>query len=206
MLMSAKLPPSKQIWIHGFITSGGQKMSKSLGNVIDPLTIVSEYSTDVLRYFLARHIHPFEDSDFTMERFKDAYNGNLANGLGNQVSRIMKLAETHLVSPVTVTDEPLEATFCEKLDTFLVNEALDHVFAHIQKGDEFIQSSEPYKRIKSEDEMVREGARADIEKLVRHVYKVAKHLEPFMPETSRKIIDAVKRNKMPAEPLFLRKE
>ena len=206
MLMSAKLPPSKQIWIHGFITSGGQKMSKSLGNVIDPLTIVSEYSTDVLRYFLARHIHPFEDSDFTMERFKDAYNGNLANGLGNQVSRIMKLAETHLVSPVTVTDEPLEATFCEKLDTFLVNEALDHVFAHIQKGDEFIQSSEPFKRIKSEDETVREGARADIEKLVRHVYKVAKHLEPFMPETSRKIIDAVKRNKMPAEPLFLRKE
>ena len=141
MLMSAKLPVSKTLWIQGFITSDGQKMSKSLGNVIDPLSIVSEYSTDALRYFLARHIHPFEDSDFTMERFKDAYNGNLANGLGNQISRVMKLAETHLVSPVAVVDEPLEEAFCAALDRYAINEAFDIVFSHIQKGDEFIHSS-----------------------------------------------------------------
>ena len=90
--------PSKQIVIHGFITSGGQKMSKSLGNVIDPFAIVSEYGTDALRYYLARHIHPFEDSDFTMEKFKEVYNANLANGLGNLVSRIMKMGQEYLSS------------------------------------------------------------------------------------------------------------
>lgn len=206
MLMSAQLPTSKTIWIHGFITSDGQKMSKSLGNVIDPLTIVSEYSTDALRYFLARHVHPFEDSDFTMERFKDAYNGNLANGLGNQISRVMKLAETHLVSPVAVTDEPLEEAFCAALDRFAIHEAMDIVFSHIQKGDEYIQSTEPFKRIKSEDEAVKAGAVADIEKLVQHIYKIATHLSPFMPETAERIKDAIQRNKMPPAPLFLRKE
>lgn len=206
MLMSAQLPASTTIWIHGFITSDGQKMSKSRGNVIDPLTIVREYNTDVLRYFLARHIHPFEDSDFTMERFKDAYNGNLANGLGNQVSRIMKLAETHLVSPVVVTDEPLEEAFCAALDRYAINEAMDIVFAHIQKGDEYIQSTEPFKRIKSEDEVIKAGALADIEKLVRHLYTIATHLSSFMPETAERIKDAVRRNKMPPEPLFLRKD
>jgi methionyl-tRNA synthetase len=79
--------------IHGFINSGGQKMSKSLGNVINPVTIVDEYGADALRYYLARHINPFEDSDFTMEKFKEAYNAGLANGLGNLVSRVMKMAE-----------------------------------------------------------------------------------------------------------------
>ena len=94
MLLSAGLSTPKQIIIHGFITSGGTKMSKSLGNVASPAQIVSEYGTDALRYYLAREITPFEDGDFTMERFKEVYNANLANGLGNLVSRIMKLAVT----------------------------------------------------------------------------------------------------------------
>src|SRR3989344_718766 len=79
MLISADLASTRQIAIHGFITVNGQKMSKSIGNVIDPLAIVDEYGIDALRYFLARHVHPFEDSDFTMEKFKEAYNANLAN-------------------------------------------------------------------------------------------------------------------------------
>src|SRR5262249_8625273 len=80
MLISADLPSTRQIVIHGFITSDGKKMSKSTGNVIDPYTIVDEYGIDALRLFLAKHIHPFEDSDFTTERFKEAYNADLANG------------------------------------------------------------------------------------------------------------------------------
>ena len=100
MLMACDLPPSKQIIIHGFITSGGQKMSKSLGNVINPLDLVKEYGVDALRYYLLRHIHPFEDSDFTLEKFKEVYNAHLANGLGNLVSRVMKLSEKYLIAEV----------------------------------------------------------------------------------------------------------
>ena len=103
--MSAGLPNSKQIIIRGFINSGGQKMSKSLGNVIDPQTLVNEYGTDAVRYFLAREVNPFEDSDVTLERIKESYNANLANGLGNLVSRVMKMATTYLTSPVELTQE-----------------------------------------------------------------------------------------------------
>ena len=69
MLMSAGIEPSKQIVIHGFITSGGKKMSKSLGNVIDPFEIVEKYGTDAVRYYLAHHVNPFEDSDFIEDKF-----------------------------------------------------------------------------------------------------------------------------------------
>src|SRR6185503_18100280 len=101
MLMAAELPPSHQIVINGFITGdGGVKMSKTLGNVADPTEIVKEYGTDALRFFLAKEISNFEDSPFTMERFKDAYNAGLANGLGNLTSRIMKMAQDNLEGPV----------------------------------------------------------------------------------------------------------
>jgi len=205
MLMSAQLPSSKQIWIHGFITSGGQKMSKSLGNVIDPLQIVSEYGHEALRYYLARHIHPFEDSDFTMERFKESYNAHLANGIGNQVSRVMKLASTHFTEPIQVEEEPLEPTFVALLDRYAINEAMDTIFEHVQKADLYMQNAEPWKAIKSTNPDEKEAAEDDIEKLVRHLYKTACHLEPFMPETAAKIKEAVKTNSMPAS-LFARKE
>src|SRR3990167_9632853 len=100
MLMSGGVKTTDKVVYHGFITSGGHKMSKSLGNVIDPLALVKEYGTDAVRYFLARHVHPFDDSDFTPAHFKDAYNAGLANGLGNLASRIMQLAQTHLSEPI----------------------------------------------------------------------------------------------------------
>ena len=97
MLMAAGVSNSYQIVVDGFITaSGGEKMSKSLGNVVDPREIVNEYGTDTLRYFLLREVSSFEDSPFTVERFKDAYNAGLANGLGNLSSRILTLSEKYL--------------------------------------------------------------------------------------------------------------
>jgi len=88
MLLSAELPLPKSIFVHGFITSGGKKMSKTIGNVVDPFNIMNRFGADPLRYFLLREIQPFEDGDFTEERFVEAYNANLANGLGNYISRI----------------------------------------------------------------------------------------------------------------------
>jgi methionyl-tRNA synthetase len=204
MLFSAGIEPSKQIFIHGFITSGWAKMSKSLGNVIDPITVIDAYGTDALRYFLARHVHPSEDSDFTMDRFHDVYNANLANGIGNLVARVMKMATTHLPGPVTLTDEDkrFEGAIGLEIDRYEFSRAMDLIFEHVGKGDAYVQETQPFKAIK--DPATKEKALADIEKLVHHIYKVAVHLEPFMPDTSRKIKGAVERHEMP-ETMFPRK-
>lgn len=201
MLMSVGLPTTSQIFIHGFITSGGQKMSKSLGNTIDPLEYVDRYGTDAVRYVLLRHIHPFEDSDLTRERFEELYTANLVNGLGNLVARVMKLAEEH-IEPVALTAEDcaIEPAFTAHIERFAFNDAMDLVFEHVGKGDEYMTEHEPYKKIKTEEA---DTARADIEKLVRHIAKIAAHLAPCMPDTSEKILSAVRENKKP-ENLFPR--
>jgi methionyl-tRNA synthetase len=193
--------PSRQIVIHGFITSGGQKISKSLGNVIDPVAIVAEYGTDALRYYLARHIHPFEDSDFTMEKFKDAYNAHLANGLGNLVSRTMKMAETYLSNSVEIPPNTIPDNFKEALDSYEIQKAADVVWSLVSVLDERIQTTEPFKLVKVD----RPKAEEIIRGLVVDLYTIARMLNPLMPETTEKIKRAVKENKMPAQPLFLRK-
>ena len=201
MLMSAGLPTTRQIVYHGFITSGGQKMSKSLGNVIDPIAIVDEYGTDALRYFLARHIHPFEDSDSTMERFMDSYNADLANGLGNLVARVMQLAQSNLAQSVKVHLVPYPEAFTRALDTYKINEAIDHIVARIQALDQKINRTEPFKLVKEDPE---KGKKL-IEELVHELAAIDLMLEPIMPETSRRIIKAIMANKKP-ENLFPRKE
>ena len=83
MLKAADLPPTDQVFYHGFINSGGQKMSKSIGNVISPYELVEKYGTDATRYILLRHVHPTDDSDLTWEKMDEWYTANLVNGLGN---------------------------------------------------------------------------------------------------------------------------
>lgn len=201
MLMSVGLPASKQIIIHGFINSGGQKMSKSLGNVIDPYTVVDEYGVDALRYYLAREIHSFEDSDFTMEKFKIAFNANLANGIGNLTSRIMKMSETYLTEPV-VSDENYPIEFVEALERFDFREATDVIWREIGEMDVYIQTNQPFKVYK-EDKV---AACAMVEELVKRLLSVAHMLGPILPETSEKIKELIKENKSPEAPLFLRKD
>lgn len=201
MLMSVGIEPSKQIVIHGFITSNGEKMSKSLGNVVDPIAIVNEYGTDALRYYLARHIHPFEDSDFTVEKFKEVYNANLANGLGNLVSRVMKMAETYLHAPVEIPENTIPKNFMDALDNYDIQKASDIVWEFITSLDERIQKTEPFKLVKTD----RAKAEEIIRELVTGVYTVARMLNPILPETMEKIKQAVKENKMPVLSLFPRK-
>ncbi|MEK7601201.1 MAG: methionine--tRNA ligase [Patescibacteria group bacterium] len=202
MLLSAGLPTTKQVIYHGFITSGGQKMSKSIGNVIDPLEIVAEYGTDALRYFLARHVHPFEDSDVTMERFKEAYNADLANGVGNLAARIMTLAAAHLSEPV---ERPAPAGFhgeyTDALEHFEYNRALEFVRSQVQILDHKIVKEEPFKLVKTNPEMGKQMIR----ELTLDLYGIARMLNPFMPHTSAAIKEAVLQNKKPAN-LFPRRE
>lgn len=200
MLMSAELPLTGRIFIHGFITSGGQKMSKSIGNVIDPIEIVNEYGADALRYFLLRHIHPTEDSDFTMERFKDVYNADLVNGIGNLTARIMKLAEDNLPEGKVPDPKPFSAENAAAMDTFDFNGALYIIWRDIQILDQKITETAPFKVIKTDPE----AGKALITELTQDLYWIARYLQPFMPATSDIIKNAIKENKKP-ENMFPRK-
>lgn len=202
MLMSAGMKNTDTVFYHGFINSGGQRMSKSLGNVINPSELVSKYGTDATRYLLLRHVHPVEDTDITWERLDEWYTANLVNGLGNLVSRVMKMAEEH-VEPVALSEEDtkIEEGYFEHFERFAFNEALDLVWEHVAKGDEYMTAKEPFKKIK--EEATKEEARADLVRLVKHIAKVAAHLAVVMPETSEAILRAVAENKKP-ENLFPR--
>ena len=183
-------------------------MFKCMGNVINPADIVAEYGTDALRYFLLRDISSFEDSPFTMERFKEAYNANLANGLGNLVSRIMKMSETNIQAPDIKFLDNLWNEYGNRKDYdthlsfFNFTKACDIVWQKIANTDVYIQVSQPFKVIKENKE--------DGEKIIKiaigDLYLITKMLEPILPETALKIRECILKNKMPALPLFLRKD
>lgn len=203
MLLSAKLPTSKQVIIHGFITSEGQKMSKSLGNIIDPFEVAEKYSTDALRYWLTREMNTFEDGDFTWDRFAESYNGGLANGLGNLVSRVMKMAFTNEVSITRemdfATDDALES-FRSYLDKYEIKKAADEIWKLIAELDKKIQETEPFRLVKTEPEKAKEI----IKELLSELWKIAYMTAPFLPETSEKIFFALRNPKELPMPLFPR--
>jgi len=199
MLLSADIPTTNTIVYHGFITGeGGIKMSKSIGNVINPADIVAEYGTDALRYFLLREISPFEDSPFTMERFKDAYNANLANGLGNLVSRILTMVENYAIRTVVLGSGPDD----KDLDNFDIKKYMDRVWVKIQELDKIIHDKEPYKVFKTNPE----EAKNIVADLFMKLAFIAHSLKPVMPETSEKILACLSGHKKPGEPLFPRKD
>ncbi len=175
-------------------------MSKTLGNVVDPRDIVAEYGIDALRYFLLREVGSFEDSPFTMERFKDAYNSGLANGLGNLTSRILTLSEKYLKEKVILPEYDY-FDIKENMEKFDIKLVMDLTWNFIRDLDEYIQKEEPFKVIKVDENAGREH----IKLLVQKLFIIAKRLIPMMPETAEKILHYINVNKKPETPLFLRK-
>jgi len=202
MLKSADIKATDKIIYHGFINSGGQKMSKSIGNVISPYELIEKYGTDATRYILLRHVHPFDDSDLTWEKMDEYYTANLVNGLGNLTARIMKMAETHLDEPI---DQPEVAGFDEEyvqaLDTHNLQGACDVVWKRVQTLDEKIAETEPFKLVKTD----KEAAVVIIKELVSELYIIGRMLFPIMPEANVAIKEAVLANEKP-ENLFNRLE
>jgi len=202
MLKSAGVKATDQVFYHGFINSDGQKMSKSIGNVIDPYALVGKYGTDASRYIMLRHVHPFDDSDLTWDKMDEYYTANLVNGLGNLTARIMKMAETHLDGPI---DKPAVAGFdpayTSALDSYNFQAASDFVWSKVQALDETIAETEPFKLVKTD----KEAAVVIIKQLVHDLYIIARMLHPLMPETNVIIKEAVLKNKKP-ENLFNRLE
>ena len=197
MLLSAGLPNSRQIFIHGFITINGQKISKSLGNTINPIEIAEKYGTDALRYYLLAKINPYEDSDFTFEKFEDTYNGELANGLGNLVSRVAKLCEKS-----GFEFKPEKIKFDERIGRALggyrFDEALKIIWEEAAETDRFINEEEPWKLTGKQLEKVSNH-------LVNRIRTISFNLKPFLPETSEKIQKQFEGPKIvSASPLFPR--
>lgn len=199
MLKSAEVKATDSVIYHGFINSGGQKMSKSLGNVISPSELVARYGTEATRYLLLRHVHPFEDTDITWERLDEWYTANLVNGLGNLTARVMKMAETHLGGSVSFGT----VTFDQETvgDVFNPNVRMDYIWEQIGVLDEWITVDEPFKLVKTDPET----AKRVIDGMVQKLAVIGQLLEPFMPETSATMYHAIVENKKP-ENLFARLE
>jgi methionyl-tRNA synthetase len=202
MLLSAGLPLPRTLLVHGFITSGGKKMSKSLGNVIDPEELIEAYGAEAVRYYLVRHITPYDDGDITRESFKDAYNADLANGLGNLAARIMTLAEKNLAAPIERPETigfPKEYT--DAFELFRPDLAAAYVWQRISALDQRIAETEPFKVVKTDPEK----GNTMIADMARELYAIAGMIAPIMPMTSHTIKQAILANKKP-ENLFARKD
>jgi methionyl-tRNA synthetase len=192
MLFSAGLPNSKQVFIHGFITVNGQKISKSLGNTINPIEVAEKYGTDALRYYLLAKINPYDDSDFTFEKFKETYNGELANGLGNLVARVAKLCENSgFEFPGTKLSD--DKNIENALKEYKFDVVLKTIWEEISQTDQFINEEEPWTLKNNELKKV-------LVHLVDHLRSIAFNLKPFLPETAEKIEEQFKGPEIKSEP------
>lgn len=201
MLIAAGLPNSYQIVINGFITAdGGVRMSKTLGNVVDPLMISELYGVDALRMFLLKEVSSFEDSPFTIERFRDSYNAHLANGLGNLTSRILTLSEKYCEPWSGLPETKLALDISEAMKVFDLQKAMNIIWEAISMLDATIQLEEPFKVVKVDEER----GRKMITRHVQMLYTIAESLAPFMPSTAENIIQLIRDNKKPETPLFSR--
>lgn len=182
MLLSAGIKPSKQILINGFITVGGQKMSKSLGNVISPEELAEKFGVDGTRYLLLSGTPIGEDVDVTWERLTEKYNADLANGLGNLVARVLKLSEkieTH--DQQSVTELPKE--FIELLENYRLSEGLEYIWNLVRGANKYIDETKPWELAKTDQVKFEEV----MQKLLADLSLIASLLIPFLPETAEKI-------------------
>ena len=193
MLMSADLPNSERIFVSGFINSGGQKMSKSLGNVISPYDMVEKFGTDGTRYILLSFGNFGEDSDLTWEQMTEKYNADLANGLGNLVSRVIKLSPRAKLLELSKS-----LALGELVEKMELGQALDYIWKIIKDANKFIDDNKPWELVKIDQTKFEEV----MKKLLSDLNSISELLIPFMPETSQKIKKALETKKV--EPLFQR--
>ncbi len=203
MLLSAQLKLPKKILIHSFIMGeGGVKMSKSLGNVVDPFDVANEYGLENLRYFILSQIPLDSDGEFSMPRFKEVYNANLANGLGNLVARVAKLAEKG-----SFKLEASNPTFYPEVEEYIkqyrFNEALSFIWAQIAEVDKKFSESEPWKLNLDDTEDFHKYGEILLYASTK-VQNIAYNLQPFLPETAAKILEQYNGEIKTTTPLFPR--
>ena len=205
MLLSANVPLPTTILVHDYVTINGGKISKSLGNTIDPVALAERYGMDALRYYLLREIPSTEDGDFTIERFIRAYNGDLADQLGNLLNRVVSMVARYYggVVPTPGALEEVDRRLVERaqslpgqvdsaLARFALHEALDAIWDLVGAANKYVADVAPWtlaKLRKSEEEGSHAGDRLStvLYNLVEVLRLVAHHCAPFLPATSVEI-------------------
>ncbi|HKV59594.1 MAG TPA: class I tRNA ligase family protein, partial [Ktedonobacteraceae bacterium] len=205
MLLSAHVPVPTTILVHDYVTINGGKISKSLGNTVDPVELVERYGTDALRYYLLREIPSTEDGDFTLERFVHAYNSDLADQLGNLLNRVISMVSRYYrgIVPTPGTLEEVDRHLIETaqnvrervdaaLSRFALDEALDAVWNLIGSANKYVSDVEPWtlaKLRKNEGEDSHAGKRLStvLYNLVEVLRLVAYYCAPFLPSTAEGI-------------------
>jgi len=198
MLFSAGLETSKQIIIHGFITMNGQKISKSLGNVIDPFELVEKYGIDPVRYYLLREIPTLGDGDYSHTRMKQLYESDLANELGNLLSRVTTLAEKDHIT-IRRKQKTLNSTILKLINTFQLNQALEIIWEEIKVINKNINEEAPWRQSANE-------RKDNLTKWLSRLNQIGHNLAPFLPETAEKIVAATSGEIQKIKPLFPRIE
>ncbi len=205
MLMAAGLPIPKAVYVHGFVTSEGQKMSKSLGNVVDPMLLLEQFPMESIRYYLLREIPTDEDGDFSIARFKAVYHDDLQNTIGNLIRRVVAMGLKYLDGDVPVFEgkheaiESCRAAYHHGFNNFDVREACDAILELARFGNLRIEQEKPWQLAKSNPERIPEVL-SELVAICRHV---GLFLHPIIPEASQKILDQVgDRPLVMGEPLF----
>lgn len=196
MLLAAKIAPPKAVYVHGYITSEGQKMSKSLGNVVDPFEVVKQYGVDAVRYYLLREIPTADDGDFSKARFEAVFDSELANNLGNLLSRVITMTEKYSGGkvPAVAKDEAFVnevlktwKNYHEGMTNFNIKAALEAVVNLLSYGNKYIEDTKPWQLAKTDAVKVL-GILYHLLELLRHVSMM---LTPVIPETATKIKEAL---------------
>ncbi len=188
MLLSAGINLPTTIFVHGYVTVNGQKMSKSIGNVVDPFEVIKKYGVDGTRYFLLREIPSVGDGDFTYEKFEKRYNSDLASGLGNLFSRTLAMVEKAGMDK-DFKAEPNEFTLKEveavrkkyEADFIRFNETLETVWTLVSSCDKYIDTEKPWE---ASDKTKQKEIFSN---LIHSLKAISELIEPFMPETSEKM-------------------
>ncbi len=185
MLLSAGVPLPKAIYVHGFITIDGQKMSKTVGNIIDPFKVAEKYGSEVVRYFLLREIPSGDDGDFSYKNLEARYNADLANGLGNLVQRVATLIENNLDGELifnqAVNYKPKTEGYETALEQFRLHDAMGEIWGKIAEANQYVDDRKPWAEEKPDQFLV------TMTTLVVMIHHITRLLQPFMPETSKKI-------------------
>lgn len=206
ILLSAKLPLPKTLFVHEYFTVNGQKMSKSLGNIIDPFGLIEKYGSDTLRYYFLAKFSPFSDADFSEEKLIEVYNADLANGLGNLIARVAKLCETvdyqQMGSEGLISEHVIEdGAYVKAFREFKFNEAMSWIWEKIAVLNQYINQEKPWTLIKANSQKVN----AILTHCVDEIQEIGILLAPFLPQTSEEILKQFKKPKIVSQkPLFPR--
>ena len=208
MLMALNLPLPKVLLVHGHITSGGSKMSKSIGNVVDPVEILDNFGPEALRYFFLRHIPTQDDGDFSWERFEASYNGELGNDLGNLIQRVAAMATRYQAG--VLGDLPPSrhdmGPYRAAIEAFEFNRALDEIWVIVRSLNQYIDRVKPWEVAKNrQTDTEAEAHLAEIlATSAGTLLQVADLLLPFLPSTARAIQTIFSSGVVPADtqPLF----